>query len=290
MRIVDWDKIPLPDGQKGQTAVTIGVFDGIHRGHQLLIEKIVKKSAEFLPVVITFQHNPKEFFRKRDWKGDILSLNQKLAVFEHLGVGMVVLIDFSENFSKITGKEFLESVLRRLYPGFAVVGADFRCGYRGDTDAVKVKAFFREAGVPAEVVSSVCEGPHRVSSSRIRAAIAGGDMAGAARLLGRNAEFDLSGIVPVPVTPEAGISGAEALPAKQGGNWFFYETRSLMRLLPPPDAYPVLLRGSGIPAGQVSAGAEVMRAEAVIAEGGIFLSVEGDVHPARAEFFSMEFL
>jgi riboflavin kinase/FMN adenylyltransferase len=231
MRILNWDELArIPQQGMGRnlsaekTALTIGVFDGIHRGHRLLIEKIIQKYPELVPTVITFTQNPKEFLKRHEWKGDILSLNQKLTIFEGLGVGMVILIDFSEKFSKIIGKEFFEQLLRRLNPGFIAVGSNFRCGYRSDTDAAQLKAFFREKGIRVEVVPPVNEGVHPVSSSRVRAAIAAGELQHAAELLGRKVAVDLS---------DAGAESRE-------GAWFF-KTLSQRRLFPPPGDYPVRL-------------------------------------------------
>jgi riboflavin kinase/FMN adenylyltransferase len=237
MRVVEWSDLAalpspaqasaLPSSFAGEapdirsSAITIGVFDGIHRGHQALIGRIVGKSANLIPTVITFRKNPKEFLKKNNFKGDILTLNQKLSIFEHLAVARIVLIDFSEKFSKLNGKEFLDLVRNRLYPGFVAVGSNFRCGHRGDTDAVRVKALYRETGIPVDVVAPVLEGAHPVSSSRIRSAIVAGDFSAAARLLGRNVELDVSSIVPED---------------RNGGA--FYQTAAIM---PRPGMYPVTL-------------------------------------------------
>jgi riboflavin kinase/FMN adenylyltransferase len=228
MRVVDWSEPVVKEifPLTSLTALTIGVFDGIHRGHQALIERISGKSAGMVPTVITFKKNPKEFLKKRDFKGDILSLNQKLLIFERLAVALVVLIDFSEKFSKLSGKDFLDLVRNRLRPGFVAVGSNFRCGHRGDTDAIRMKALYREAGIPVDVTAPVLEGAHPVSSSRIRSAIAAGDFSAAARLLGRNVEFDLSSIVPED---------------RDGGS--FYRTAALHRIMPRPGSYPVTLYG-----------------------------------------------
>jgi riboflavin kinase/FMN adenylyltransferase len=193
MRVVDWPGLAAADSRADYlprpSALTIGVFDGIHRGHQELIRRIAAENGRLISTLITFRKNPKEFLKKKDFKGDILTLNQKLVIFEQLSVDLVVLIDFSENFSRMSGKEFLGLVRDRLCPGFVAVGSNFRCGFRGDTDAACLAAFYREAGIPVEVVPPVLDGARPVSSSRIRSAIAAGDFSTAARLLGRSVEF-----------------------------------------------------------------------------------------------------
>jgi riboflavin kinase/FMN adenylyltransferase len=259
MRVIDWSEIAAGSSSSETSALTIGVFDGIHRGHQALIETITAKNAEFLSTIITFRKNPKEFLKKNEFKGDILSLNQKLALFEQLSIAQVVLIDFSENFSKISGKRFLDLVRNRLCPGFVAVGSNFHCGYRGDTDAACLKALYRKAGIPVEELAPVLDGAHPVSSSRIRDAIASGDFSTAARLLGRNFEFDVSSIVPED---------------REGG--IFYRTDYLRRVVPGPGSYPVLLHGGK--------GAGATKAGVVVLKDGIFVPHPGEA-PCRIEFF-----
>ncbi|MDR2785136.1 MAG: FAD synthetase family protein [Treponema sp.] len=242
VRVVDWSGIMAESFFPEASALTIGVFDGVHRGHQELIRRITAKSAEFIPTLITFRKNPKEFLEKKEFKGDILGLNQKLAIFEQLSIAQVVLIDFSENFSKLHGKEFLDLVRNRLRPGFAAVGSNFRCGYQGDTNAVRLKALYHRAGIPVDVVVPVLDGARPVSSSRIRSAIAAGDFSAAARLLGRNFVFDVSSVVP----------------EDRGGEGIFYRTDTLRRIMPGPGNYSALLRG-GEKTGTVKAGVVVLK-------------------------------
>jgi riboflavin kinase/FMN adenylyltransferase len=241
MRVIDWSEIAAQTSPSETSALTIGVFDGVHRGHQELIRLITAKKAEFIPTLITFRKNPKEFLRKKEFRGDILSLDQKLAIFEQLSIERVVLIDFSENFSKIDGRKFLDLVRNRLHPGFVAVGSNFRCGHRGDTGAIRLKALYHKAGIPVEVVVPVLDGLRPVSSSRIRSAIAAGDFSASARFLGRNVEFDVSSIV-----PEA-----------RGGD-SFYRTDTLRRIMPGTGNYPALLHG-GKKAGAVKADVVVLK-------------------------------
>jgi riboflavin kinase/FMN adenylyltransferase len=241
MRVIDWSEIAAKPSPPETSALTIGVFDGIHRGHEELIRRITAKNGEFVPTLITFRKNPKEFLKKKEFKGDILSLNQKLAIFEQLSIAQIVLIDFSENFSRLGGREFLDLVRNRLNPGFVAVGSNFRCGYRGDTNAVRLKTLYHKAGIPVEVVVPVLDGLRPVSSSRIRSAIVAGDFSAAARFLGRNFEFDVSSIV-----PEA-----------RGGD-SFYRTDTLRRIMPGPGNYPALLHG-GKKAGAIKADVVVLK-------------------------------
>jgi riboflavin kinase/FMN adenylyltransferase len=240
MRVIDWPETAAAPPPRA-SALTIGVFDGIHRGHQALIRRITAKNAEFISTLITFRKNPKEYLKKEEFRGDILNLNQKLKIFEQLSIDQVVLIDFSENFSKLGGKEFLGLVRDRLHPGFVAVGSNFRCGCQGDTSAVRLKALYHEAGIPVEVVVPVLDGARPVSSSRIRSAIAAGDFPAAARLLGRNAEYDVSSVVPEN---------------RDGG--VFYRMDPLRCIMPRPGTYSALLHG-GEKAGAVKTGVAVLK-------------------------------
>jgi riboflavin kinase/FMN adenylyltransferase len=142
-------------------------------------------------------------------------------VFETLGVKQAVLIDFSGNFSKITGREFVDLLKIRRRLDFLTIGANFRCGYRLDTDAAAIQAMNREAGIVTEVVSQVLEGGHPVSSSRIRRAILAGNLAEAAALLGRRLRIDLEGI-----------------PVVKTGTGVLYDAAAAGRIVPPAGPYP----------------------------------------------------
>jgi riboflavin kinase/FMN adenylyltransferase len=198
MRILSWDELVSADGSAGsrRTALTIGVFDGVHRGHQALIAKIVQKTPELFPVVITFRENPKRIAvslysnhskqaQNSAYEKDILSLEQKTALFEKLGVGLCVVIDFSSVFCKLKGRDFFDLVRRFLYPAYAVIGSNFHCGFRRDTGAEEFKRLGEENGVEVEIAPPVLEGGLPVSSSRIRELLKAGDRAGAALLVGR---------------------------------------------------------------------------------------------------------
>ena len=141
MQVIEWRhflKDGLPNGEK-LSSMTIGVFDGVHRGHRALIEKIVSHNAENIPVAITFRQNHKE---KKHAQKDIQTFRQKIAVFESLGVKITLVIDFTESFMRMPGIEFLEILLKHGRVGFLAIGSGFRCGYRLDTDAEAIQKFF----------------------------------------------------------------------------------------------------------------------------------------------------
>ena len=257
MIVLDWPAFLArsgPDLARG-TAMTIGVFDGVHRGHQDLIARIARR-APLIPTVITFRRSPKEILGK-NWEGDILSLDRRLALFESLGAEMAVLIDFSGDFSILKGSEFLDLLRGPGNMRFLAVGANFRCGFKLDTGAAELAALNGAAGVPTELAEPVTGGGLTVSSSRIRSAIRRGDLDGAAALLGRRAEIDITGL-PVQV--------------QDGGRC--YQARSMRRIIPPDGRYRALLYGAGVPSG----------AEIAVSGGGVFVPAPAD--PERIELLS----
>jgi riboflavin kinase/FMN adenylyltransferase len=207
--------------------MTVGVFDGVHRGHVELIRKIVSRGP--CPTVVTFRENPKKFLSPRRYEGDIFSLEQKLAAFEDLGAVRVILIDFSQEFSKINGWEFIDSLESRGGLVFLAIGANFRCGYRHETGAELIRQKNERKGIPTEIVPPVLWENGPVSSSRIRAAILGGDMEAAGALLGRKFELDLSGLKGLPLVKD-----------KEEG--MVFDASSLHRITPPAGRYGVVIR------------------------------------------------
>lgn len=189
MRILDWQDLinaqPLPR----PAAMTIGVFDGVHRGHQALISRIVGRGLE--PVVVTFRQNPRLFFDSANYMGDISSLAQKLSLFDSLGVACTILIDFSSDFSKLSGRDFIDFLTMYGNMAYLVIGAQFRCGHGLDTDAALIRRVNEQHGVATELVEPVLDGAEPVSSSRIRAAIRAGDFGAAEADMGRAFTLDL---------------------------------------------------------------------------------------------------
>jgi FAD synthase len=194
MQVISWEEYLKGEqgtgGRDGNSlcplALTIGVFDGVHLGHQALIQRIC--SVPFLPAVITFRQNPLSILRPDAYTGDILTLEQKLQVLEAYGVQLTVLIDFSVKFSTIRGRDFIELLLGCRPVKLIALGRNFRCGQGLDTGADEIQKLARERGVDVWIAPPVMDGGLPVSSSRIRQDIAAGRVAEAERLLGRPIE------------------------------------------------------------------------------------------------------
>lgn len=216
MRVSSWDEfLAAPPPVRG-AAMTIGGFDGIHRGHELLLKKVLEQKDLFEPTVITFLRSPKALLRPGDYPGDICTLGRKLEIFETCGIAHTVLIDFSRNFSKLAGRDFIEFLagrggLRRL-----VVGSNFRCGYRMDTGTERIRELLVPRGIPVDVIESLMYRAAPVSSSRIRTAIGRGDIALASELLGRPFELELEGAVADGEVKSYSLSGRGILTPPPG--------------------------------------------------------------------------
>jgi riboflavin kinase/FMN adenylyltransferase len=176
-----------------RAAITIGVFDGVHRGHQALIKRIVQAvpgEPPLLPTVVSFRRNPKVLL-KRQSPDPILNLEEKETILEKSGIAALVLIDFSLDFSKLSGEAFFEllckgGAVKGQKPGLIVIGGDFHCGYQAGADAKAFKAMADGAGITLDVLSPVMYLGKPVSSSRIRKALAAGNYADAEAMLGRS--------------------------------------------------------------------------------------------------------
>ncbi|HOM22403.1 MAG TPA: FAD synthetase family protein [Termitinemataceae bacterium] len=221
MTILSWEQFcvaPL----SYPTAATIGVFDGLHRGHQALIAHITRKAPNLVPMALTFIQNPKKVLYPALYRGDILSISQKLRLLEYYGIQVVVLVDFSQNFSKLSGKDFLDLLQDRGNLHYLAVGSNFRCGNGLDTDAPAIKGLLELKGIETQIVPSLMIGGAPVSSSRIRNEIGSGNLVEATVLLGRNVELDLSDLSQTP---------------ERGRVWF--DVAAAHRIMPPPGRYTV---------------------------------------------------
>jgi riboflavin kinase / FMN adenylyltransferase len=172
----------------GRCVVTIGVFDGVHRGHQHVIARAVEIArARNLPVVVvTFDPHPDEVLRPGPHPPYLTTLRRLAELLAGLGVAALCVLPFTPEFSRLSPDEFVRAVLsERLHAAAVVVGEDFRFGYRAAGDVPLLaqlgeKYDFTVEGVPLLVVDSVT-----ISSTYIRERLAAGDVAGAAAVLGR---------------------------------------------------------------------------------------------------------
>jgi riboflavin kinase/FMN adenylyltransferase len=170
------------------SVVCIGAFDGLHRGHQALVGHAQARAREQgLPVVaVSFEPLPREFFSKGDLPPRLLLPRAKFEGLRELGADVVGLLRFNATLAAMSAEQFVETVLaNRLSAREVWVGPEFRFGNRRRGDIAMLQALGSEHGFFAQEIEPVMVEGERVSSSRLRLQLASGDMAGAAKALGR---------------------------------------------------------------------------------------------------------
>jgi riboflavin kinase/FMN adenylyltransferase len=175
---------------------TIGNFDGVHRGHQAILARLRERAVELgLPsCVVIFEPQPREFFAPDAAPARLARLRDKLDLLAGEGVDMVLCLAFNQRFSKLSASEFVDTVLiHGLGVKHLEVGDDFRfgCDRIGDFDFLQKVG--TEKGFTVEAAQTVEIDGVRVSSTKVRDALAAADFALAAHLLGR--PFEISGRV-----------------------------------------------------------------------------------------------
>ncbi|HEY6276454.1 MAG TPA: bifunctional riboflavin kinase/FAD synthetase [Streptosporangiaceae bacterium] len=172
----------------GRSVVTIGVFDGVHRGHQRIIARTAEVAAGLgLPVVvISFDPHPAEVIRPGSHPLLLCTPARRAQLLAGLGADAVWLLPFTPGFSRLTPAEFVRRVLvDQLHTAAVVVGENFRFGHRAAGDVAELATLGGTHGFTAEGVPLLAVDGTRVSSSGIRGKLAAGDVAAAAADLGR---------------------------------------------------------------------------------------------------------
>jgi riboflavin kinase/FMN adenylyltransferase len=171
----------------GRSVVTIGVFDGVHRGHQTIVGRAAELARELgLPVaVITFDPHPDEVVRPGSHPLLLCSPKRRAELLAGLGVDAVMIFPFTLEVSRMGPDEFVQSVLvDRLHAARVIVGENFRYGHRARGDVALLQELGDKYDFEAEGVPLVANG-ETISSSNIRERLAAGDVESAHRSLGR---------------------------------------------------------------------------------------------------------
>lgn len=186
--IVFRDPAEVPAGF-GPSVVAIGKFDGVHTGHRAVIDRARVEAADGAQVVaVTFDRNPLSLLRPEKCPPDVIGPHQKLELLERAGVDATLLLTFDETLAAVPADAFVRRVLvDALAARTVLVGRDFRFGAGGAGDPDLLVRMGEEHGFRVDVVDDVraVHADRRVSSTWIREALAAGDIATAARLLGR---------------------------------------------------------------------------------------------------------
>ncbi|MBS0355258.1 MAG: bifunctional riboflavin kinase/FAD synthetase [Proteobacteria bacterium] len=186
----------IPERTEHGCVLTIGNFDGVHRGHQALLAKLTAKArATGLPSsVLTFEPHPREYFAHENRPRRLTSLREKIQLLAAQGVDRLYIGRFNARFASLTAEQFIEDILiRGLGVRDLMIGDDFRFGKSRKGDFAMLQHAGQTAGFTVEAMHTLVHEGERVSSSAIRAALSDGDMPHAARLLGR--PYSISGRV-----------------------------------------------------------------------------------------------
>lgn len=184
-----WRGVESAPSSWGRCVVTIGVFDGVHRGHQLIIGRAVERARELgVPsVVLTFDPHPIEVVRPGSHPPMLTGTRDKAELVEQLGVDVFLVLPFTPEVMRLTADEFVHGVLvEALHVHSVVVGENFRYGNRGAGDLSTLVASGRRFGFTVDGVALAGDDDTTWSSTYIRSCVDAGDVTSAAGALGRD--------------------------------------------------------------------------------------------------------
>ncbi len=223
----------LPPGFSG-CVVTIGNFDGVHLGHQQLVQRLIEKSLELKQpsLVITFEPQPNEFFAPGKTPARLMRLREKLIALQDLGVNYVLGLRFNAALAQLSAEDFIKTILvEHLQASFVLVGDDFRFGAKREGNIELLKQRGPEYHFQAQSMPTFIMEGRRVSSSQVRMALEAGDLTKAQQFMGRR----------------YGISGKVAHGDKRG-RIIGFPTANLFlhrKAVPVQGVYVVLVHGLG---------------------------------------------
>ncbi len=182
-----------PDNQP--VALTIGNFDGVHIGHQALLERL-KQEAQvrgLATAVVLFEPHPREFFAPQQAPTRLTSLREKLEIIAALGIDRVHVCRFNRTFAQTPATNFVQALQENLAARYILIGDDFRFGSGRSGDFALMEKIAAQGGFSVQSMHSILQGNLRVSSTAVRDALAQGNLDAARRYLGRR--YSISGHV-----------------------------------------------------------------------------------------------
>lgn len=201
MQIFSWNDIQtsLNTGKENSffsegCGICIGSFDGLHKGHQFLLKKMIDSCQKdgIKAGVLTFTRPLPAIKHPKDYKGDICTLDQRISRLQRMGLDFLILVDFDETFASMLGSDFFTILLNVCNLKLVAEGCDFRCGYKGAMDVQALKYYCERNKIKSifidpvyydsenakiytpddanynEIISKPSETIQRVSSSHIR--------------------------------------------------------------------------------------------------------------------------
>ncbi len=168
-------------------AATIGNFDGLHRGHQAVLTQLLALARRLRarPTVVIFEPQPREYFQGAEAPARLCRLREKLSLLGEQGIEQTLVLRFDAALAALTAEDFAGALVRRLSLRGMVIGDDFRFGKNRTGDLSLLRAVGGRHGFEVTAASTFTLDGVRVSSSRVRDALTGGDMEQARRWLGR---------------------------------------------------------------------------------------------------------
>ena len=247
---------PIPPSFRG-AVVSPGMFDGVHVGHQAVIDRAVETATSLgaASVVVTFDRHPASVVRPEAGVRLLTDLRQRADRIEALGVDLVYVVRFDEERSLEEPAAFLADIVDAFAPQSVVVGEDFHFGHRARGDLPLLETTGGEAGFKVEGVGTVSlDGVGRVSSTLVREAVAQGDVGRAARLLGRShsvrgvvEQGDQRGRTIGFPTANVAVAGDVQLPADGVyGGWYAREDGRRLRAAISVGRRPTFYEESGL--------------------------------------------
>ena len=206
MKIYSWnDILAILNGESTvlfpKSGISTGSFDGLHKGHRKLLSTLTAACREkgLEAGVVTFSRPLPAIKHSGDYKGDLTSLNQRLSLFEELGLDFAIIVDFDDSFASMMGADYLNILLNVCNMELMAEGIDFRCGFKGATDAQAIRYWAEKNNVESIFVDPVyfregTDEEERISSSYIRTMLSRGFFTTASELLERPYELDIAAI------------------------------------------------------------------------------------------------
>lgn len=171
-----------------QCVITMGNFDGIHLGHQVLIERLkqVGQAKQLPTVVILFEPQPLEFFKPTEAPSRLMSFKEKCQFIQSLGIDYILVITFNQTFANMSAQAFIEQgLIAQLNAQYIIVGDDFRFGAKRQGDIELLQQYADKGSFGLENLSTCVINEQRVSSTAVRQALLDDNFALANMLLGR---------------------------------------------------------------------------------------------------------
>ncbi|HEY4603937.1 MAG TPA: bifunctional riboflavin kinase/FAD synthetase [Blastococcus sp.] len=192
-----WRGLDATPGELGRTVVTVGMYDGVHRGHQKLIGAAVARARAMRRpcLLLTFDPHPAEVVRPGSHPAILTSMDRKAELVAALGVDAMCVLPFTPEFMRLSPETFTHTVLvEHLHAAEVVVGENFTYGHKASGTVETLRAEGRRFGFAVEGIAlaedASDDGEVTISSTYIRACVAAGDMVAAARALGRPHRVD----------------------------------------------------------------------------------------------------